>query len=131
MPWGDGIVDVQNLIILSEHLFEEIVPPELVASWKFDETEGSVAYEAVSSNYGYLFGDPLWHPTEGKKDGRYVAGATAIRSRRSIGRPCLPRTAAWICGIFHRMHARDRSMPRPSTSLTGFEFVIPGKFHVN
>jgi Tol biopolymer transport system component len=24
MPWGDGIVDVQDLIVLSEHLFEEI-----------------------------------------------------------------------------------------------------------
>jgi hypothetical protein len=26
MPWGDGIVDVQDLIILSEHLFEEFPP---------------------------------------------------------------------------------------------------------
>jgi hypothetical protein len=26
MPWGDGIVDVQDLIILAEHLFEEIFP---------------------------------------------------------------------------------------------------------
>jgi len=24
MPWGDGIVDVQDLIVLAEHLFEEI-----------------------------------------------------------------------------------------------------------
>jgi len=24
MPWGDGIVDVQDLIVLSEHLFEEV-----------------------------------------------------------------------------------------------------------
>jgi hypothetical protein len=28
MPWGDGIVDVQDLIVLSEHLFEEIPPAE-------------------------------------------------------------------------------------------------------
>jgi len=27
MPWGDGIVDVQDLIVLAEHLFEEVVPP--------------------------------------------------------------------------------------------------------
>jgi Tol biopolymer transport system component len=26
MPWGDGIVDVQDLIVLAEHLFEEIPP---------------------------------------------------------------------------------------------------------
>ena len=28
MPWGDGIVDVQDLVVLSEHLFEEIPPVE-------------------------------------------------------------------------------------------------------
>ena len=28
MPWGDGIVDVQDLIVLAEHLFEEIPPVE-------------------------------------------------------------------------------------------------------
>ena len=26
MPWGDGIVDVQDLIVLAEHLFEEVPP---------------------------------------------------------------------------------------------------------
>jgi Tol biopolymer transport system component len=26
MPWGDGIVDVQDLTVLSEHLFEEVPP---------------------------------------------------------------------------------------------------------
>lgn len=28
MPWGDGIVDVQDLIVLAEHLFEETTPIE-------------------------------------------------------------------------------------------------------
>ena len=28
MPWGDGIVDVEDLIVLAEHLFEEIPPAE-------------------------------------------------------------------------------------------------------
>jgi hypothetical protein len=28
MPWGDGIVDVQDLIVLAEHLFEEFPPTE-------------------------------------------------------------------------------------------------------
>jgi hypothetical protein len=26
MPWGDGVVDVQDLIVLAEHLFEEVLP---------------------------------------------------------------------------------------------------------
>ncbi len=30
MPWGDGIVDVQDLIVLAEHLFEEFPPVEQV-----------------------------------------------------------------------------------------------------
>jgi N-acetylneuraminic acid mutarotase len=68
-PFGDGIVDVKDLVLLSEHLFEEILPPELVAYWKFDETEGAIAYELAKSNDGYLFGDPVWQSTEGKKDG--------------------------------------------------------------
>jgi predicted secreted protein len=29
MPWGDGIVDVQDLIVLAEHLFEGIPPVEI------------------------------------------------------------------------------------------------------
>lgn len=28
MPWGDGIVDVQDLIVLAEHLFEEFPPAQ-------------------------------------------------------------------------------------------------------
>ena len=28
MPWGDGIVDIQDLIVLAEHLFEETIPVE-------------------------------------------------------------------------------------------------------
>ena len=30
MPWGDGIVDVQDLIVLAGHLFEEFPPAEPV-----------------------------------------------------------------------------------------------------
>ena len=30
MPWGDGVVDVQDLIVLAEHLFEEVPPVEPV-----------------------------------------------------------------------------------------------------
>jgi hypothetical protein len=28
MPWGDGVVDVQDLIVLAEHLFQEVPPVE-------------------------------------------------------------------------------------------------------
>lgn len=28
MPWGDGVVDVQDLIVLAEHLFEQVPPAQ-------------------------------------------------------------------------------------------------------
>jgi len=31
LPLGDGFVDIQDLIVLAEHLFEEILPDELIA----------------------------------------------------------------------------------------------------
>jgi len=70
MPWGDGIVDVQDLIVLAEHLFEEDFPPELVAYWKLDETEGDIAYYSTGYNHGILSGNPIWQPNSGQ-----VAGA--------------------------------------------------------
>ena len=69
-PFGDGIVDVQDLILLSEHLFEEILPPELVAYWKLDETEGDITYDSAGENFGTLSGNPVWQPDSGQ-----VAGA--------------------------------------------------------
>ncbi len=70
MPWGDGVVDVEDLIVLAEHLFEEIFPPELVAYWKLDETEDSIAHDSIGKNNGILNGNLLWRPNSGK-----VAGA--------------------------------------------------------
>jgi N-acetylneuraminic acid mutarotase len=68
--FGDGIVDVQDLTVLAEHLFEEIFPDELIAYWKLDETEGDIAYNNISSNHGVLSGNPTWQPDSGQ-----VAGA--------------------------------------------------------
>jgi hypothetical protein len=69
MPWGDSVVDVQDLIVLAEHLFEEIFPPELVAYWKLDEAEGNIAHNSISDNHGVLHGEPFWQPDSGKKSG--------------------------------------------------------------
>jgi hypothetical protein len=69
MPWGDGVVDVQDLIVLAKHLFEEIFPFELVAYWRLDEEEGDIAYDSAGDKAGLLLGDPVWRPAEGKRDG--------------------------------------------------------------
>ena len=58
-PFGDGIVDVQDFIILSEHLFR------LAAHWKLDETDGNIACDSFGDYDGTLNGNPFWQPTDG------------------------------------------------------------------
>jgi len=66
LPFGDNIVDVKDLVVLAEHLFEDY---RLVAHWALDETEGAIAYDIAGDKDGFLFGDPLWQPVDGKKNG--------------------------------------------------------------
>ncbi|MHC4681621.1 MAG: LamG-like jellyroll fold domain-containing protein [Planctomycetota bacterium] len=68
-PFGDGIVDVQDLIVLSEHLFEEVYDPTLVAHWPFDEVQGDIAYDNAGTCDGTLLGDLVWQPAGGAVDG--------------------------------------------------------------
>jgi len=65
-PLGDGIVDVKDLIVFAEHLFEDY---RLIAHWMLDETEGTIAEDSAGDNDGMLNGEPLWQPADGKVDG--------------------------------------------------------------
>ena len=58
-PFGDDIVDVGDLKVLAEHLFEE---SGLVAHWKLDETESNIAYDSARTNDADVLGDPAWQP---------------------------------------------------------------------
>jgi len=69
MPCGDGIVDVQDLIVLAEHLFEEVDDPTLIAHWKLDEAEGDIAYDSAAVNDAVVFGGAIWQPDGGQVDG--------------------------------------------------------------
>lgn len=69
MPWGDGVIDVQDLVVLAKHLFEDVNDPTLVTHWALDEAEGMVAYDSVGTNDGYVLGDAIWQPDGGKVDG--------------------------------------------------------------
>ncbi|MHC4517252.1 MAG: LamG-like jellyroll fold domain-containing protein [Planctomycetota bacterium] len=66
MPWGDGIVNVQDLTVLAEHLFTY---PGAVAHWKLDETEGDIAYDSAAVNDAVVFGGAVWQPAGGMVDG--------------------------------------------------------------
>ena len=76
MPWGDGIVDVQDLMVLAEHLFEDVDDPTLVTHWKLDETEGDIAYDSVAVNDAVVFGDAVWQPAGGQIDGALAFDGT-------------------------------------------------------
>jgi len=68
-PLGDGIVDVEDLIVLAEHLFEEVKDPTLIAHWPLDEAQGDIAYDNIGTSDGTLLGAPVWQPTGGMVDG--------------------------------------------------------------
>jgi N-acetylneuraminic acid mutarotase len=71
-PFGDGMVDVQDLTQLAEYLFQEVNDPTLIAHWALDETEGIIAADSVSENGysdGIVMGDPLWQPADGEVNG--------------------------------------------------------------
>jgi hypothetical protein len=66
MPWGDGIVDVRDLIILAEHIYGYIQP---VAHWTLNETAGDTAYDKFGKNDALVYGGALWQPAGGKVGG--------------------------------------------------------------
>jgi hypothetical protein len=69
MPWGDGTVAAADLEVLMRYWQQEILPEGLVAYWKLDETEGSIAKDRAGDNDGVLHGEPLWQPVGGRKAG--------------------------------------------------------------
>ena len=73
MPWGDGVVDLEDLKVLAEYIEKPIVDGTLVAHWALDEAEGPVAHDSACDNDGTVAGDPLWCP-----DGGAVGGALAF-----------------------------------------------------
>jgi hypothetical protein len=73
MPWGDSVVDVEDLKVLAGHLFEDVNDSTLIAHWLLDETQGVIAYDNAAGNDGTLMGDPIWQP-----DGGIMAGALQL-----------------------------------------------------
>jgi len=68
-PWGDGNVDIRDLAVLTEYWLKEILPLSLVAYWKLNGTEGTIARDSVGNNNGTLNGNPIWQPQGGKIGG--------------------------------------------------------------
>jgi len=69
-PFGDGVVDVEDLKVLAEHLFDDY---RALAQWKLDEKAGDIALDSVGGYDGTLHGESLWQPTGG-----WICGALEL-----------------------------------------------------
>jgi Tol biopolymer transport system component/serine/threonine protein kinase len=67
--WGDGVVDANDLVVLSEYMGKKLVDPTLLAHWSLDETEGAVAHDGAGKSDGGVVGSPAWLPTGGRVGG--------------------------------------------------------------
>jgi len=68
-PFGDGIVDMKDLAVLTQYALGFGVDPTLVACWTFDEAEGTVACDSASTHDALLKGEPIWQPGAGAVGG--------------------------------------------------------------
>jgi len=62
-PLGDGKVDLKDLAVFVEYWLTDY---RLLAHWKLNEKEGTVAKDSIGDYDGTLHGNPLWQPASGK-----------------------------------------------------------------
>jgi len=68
-PFGNGVVDEDDLALMMTYWRQEVEDPTLLAHWKLDEYEGDIAYDSVGDNDGRLAGDPYWLCDGGRENG--------------------------------------------------------------
>ena len=74
----DGVVDANDLELLTRYLGTVIPELGLIAHWKLDEDEGEVTHNSTGDpQYNAdLHGGPLWQPTGGMVDGALMFDGT-------------------------------------------------------
>ncbi|MBN2130713.1 MAG: PD40 domain-containing protein [Sedimentisphaerales bacterium] len=68
-PFGNGVVDGDDLALMMTYWRQEVEDPTLLAHWKLDEYEGDIAYNSVGDNHGRITGAPCWLCDGGREDG--------------------------------------------------------------
>jgi hypothetical protein len=66
MAWGNGRVDIQDVVVFAEHWLEG---PRPISHWRLDETEGWVAHDSAGAHDGIVSTLTLWRPTGGRMAG--------------------------------------------------------------
>jgi hypothetical protein len=100
MPWGDGIVDVEDVKVLAGYIGMDVVDPSPIAHWAFDEMEGDIACDSSGENDGAVTGSCLWQPVGGQLNGALAFdGTTSV----AVGRVLDPADGsfsvlAWVNG---------------------------------
>jgi hypothetical protein len=69
MPWGDGVVDVEDVKALAEYIGKNVDDSTLIVHWAMDETEGAIAQDTGDTCDAAVIGTPVWHPDAGRVDG--------------------------------------------------------------
>ena len=65
-PYGDEIVDFMDLAVFAKYWLKDF---RMLAYWRLDETEGTIAHDRAGGHSGALHGDPTWQPEGGQVDG--------------------------------------------------------------
>ena len=99
-PFGDGFVDVQDLLVFAEYVSADVYDPTLLAHWAFDEAEGMVASDNAGGHDGTVVGIPGWQPTGGVVDGALeFDGATFVAADSVLNPNAGPLSVlAWVKG---------------------------------
>jgi len=135
-PFGDGIVDVQDLTLLAEYLTKVVDDPTLAAHWALDETEGEIAYDSAGLNDALVIGGPLWQP-----DGGQVGGAIqldgmddCIVASPALNPACGPFSVlAWVRGgaagqaVISQTSSADWLSTDPLEGCLMTELTSPGR----
>jgi serine/threonine protein kinase len=150
---GDGVVDVNDLIVLADYIGSEWVDPTLLAHWALDEGAGSVAIDWAGRHDAMVGGTVVWQP-EGQ-----IGGALAFDGKTTFARSMSPvvdpgagpfSVIAWVKGgatgrvIVSQAGAADwlyldqygmlttdlmSSDRKAGKSLTSSAFVIDDQWH--
>jgi serine/threonine protein kinase len=152
MPWGDGVVDANDLIVLADYIGTEWIDPTLLAYWAMDEGAGSVAIDWVGRHDAMVAGNAVW-----QLEGR-IGGALAFDGKTNFARTMSPvldpaqgplSVVAWVKGgatgraIVSQVGAADwlylnqygmlttdlKSAGQGGKSLTSDAFVLDDQWH--
>ncbi len=68
-PFGDGVVDMHDMAVLTRYASGKVVDPTLVACWELDEKDGTDVSDSAGTYPARLVGNPVWQPEGGAVGG--------------------------------------------------------------